>query len=391
MKYDFDTTVDRRLQGSYKWDTMAKAMGKDAPKTLALSTADMDFVPAPEIVTALQETAAQPIYGYTGPTEEYFDAVISWMKRRHQWTVEKESIALSPGIVAALYYVLHAFTQPGDGVIIQTPVYYPFAGSVKATNRKLLVNPLLHEDACYNIDFDDLERKAALPEAKVMFLCSPHNPVGRVWSCEELERIAQICTKNDVLLVSDEIHFDIVFSPYKHTVYANLPDSLTKNSIVCTSPSKTFNLSGMQISNIVIPDKTIRKQFVEASSRCGFHALNSFAYAATVAAYNQAEPWFEAMLDYVHGNEKLIRDYLLKRFPRLTVSPLQGTYLQWIDFSGLGMNYLEREKLLREQAGLFFESGRVFGENGKDFERFNIAYPRSVITNVLQRLDSVLR
>lgn len=389
IKYNFDQSVNRRDLGSYKWNAMKAVLGEDAASGLAVSTADMDFVPIPQIVAAIEKAASLPIYGYNSPTEEYFESVISWMQRRFQWTPERNSIVNSPGIVASLYYVLYALSQPGDGVIIQTPIYRPFFGCVEATQRKIIFNPLINESGNYRIDFDDLRRKAALPEAKLMFLCSPHNPVARVWNYDELEQIAKICTENDVLVVSDEIHCDIVFPPHKHTVYHTLPSKWTKNSLVCTSPSKSFNLSGLQVSNIMIPDQKMRKAFTDAALHCGFHALNSFAVPATIAAYNECEAWLEQMLQYVHANDRFVRDFSEQHKLDLTISPLQGTYLQWIDFSAWNRYYLERENLFRKQAKVFFESGHIFGEDGKPFERFNLAYPRTTIEEVLKRIAAV--
>ena len=391
QNYDFDTLPDRRNEGSIKWDAMKAATGDAAGEALAVSTADMDFVMAPEIVAALRESVARRIYGYTGPTDEYYNAVTQWMQRRHGWRVEKESIALAPGIVAAIYYTLYAMTQPGDGVIVQPPVYAPFTESVRQTGRKLLLNPLVNEDGRYSIDFDDLETKASQNHAKMLLLCSPHNPVGRAWQRRELEQIADICLRHDVFILSDEIHFDIVFPPHKHTVFATLDRELRDRCIVCTSPSKTFNIAGVQISNIIIANRALRKQFVQASLACGFHVPGCLAYDACVAAYDNAEPWLEALLAYIGANDRVTREHFAERKLPVTISPLEATYLQWLDFSALELGHRELQGLMREKAGVFFEEGCVFGDEGRGFERLNLAYPRSVIQEIARRVERAIR
>ncbi|MCL2348022.1 MAG: pyridoxal phosphate-dependent aminotransferase [Planctomycetaceae bacterium] len=389
-KYDFDRMVDRRNQGSIKWDAMKKAMGDAADDTLVVSTADMDFAMAPEIVETLQQNAGELIYGYTWPTCEYYDAVLHWMKRRHRWDVEKESIVYVPGIVASLYYFLYALTKPGDGVIIQTPVYAPFRHSVTQTGRRLLANPLVHENGGYVIDFDDLEQKAAQEYTKMLILCSPHNPVGRVWKRWELERIADICLRHGIFVISDEIHFDIVFPPHEQIVFATLSSEVAGRCAICTSPSKSFNIAGLQVSNIMITDGGVRKKFLEASHACGFHSLNCFACHACIAAYDRAEPWLDAMLEYVAANDRFVRDELQNFVPSLKISPLEATYLQWMDCTPLGLEPLQLQRLMQKKANVFFEEGTVFGDEGKGFERFNIAYPRSVVEEVVRRVKQAV-
>ena len=389
--YDFDTLPDRRNEGSIKWDMMQAALGDDAAAgAFAVSTADMDFVMAPEIIAALRESAERRIYGYTGPTNAYYDAVIHWMQRRHNWPVAQESIALAPGIVAAIYYTLYAMTQPGDGVITQPPVYAPFAKSVRHTGRELLLNPLVNEGGRYVIDFDDLEAKASQKHAKMLILCSPHNPVGRVWQRNELEQIADICLRRNVFILSDEIHFDIVFPPHKHTVFATLDRELLDRCIVCTSPSKTFNIAGMQISNIMITNRELREKFVRASHTCGFETPNCLAYDACQAAYNNAEPWLEALLAYLSANDRVTREYFAERRLPVTISPLEATYLQWLDFSALGLGHTELQRLMQKKAGVFFEEGTVFGDEGRCFERLNFACPRSVVREIACRVGRAI-
>ena len=387
--YDFDSLVDRRNEGSAKWEIMKAAMGKQADRTLAVSTADMDFAMAPEIVAALHEGTDRRVFGYTIATDEYYNAVINWMQRRHNWRVEKESIVLAPGIVSAIYYMLYALTQPGDGVIIQPPVYAPFAESIMQTGRQLLLSPLINSGGRYTIDFDDLEAKASQANAKMLILCSPHNPVGRVWSRGELERVADICLRHKLFVISDEIHFDIVFPPHQHTVFATLDRDLHDHCAVCTSPSKSFNIAGLQISNIVIPNKELREKVEQASLNCGFYSANCLAYDACIAAYDKAEPWFDAMLAYVKANDQFVREYFAEHLPQLTISPLEATYLQWLDFSFLGLDHLQLQQLIREKANVFFEEGHIFGDEGRGFERWNLAYPRGVIEEIARRVVDV--
>ncbi|MDR1491911.1 MAG: pyridoxal phosphate-dependent aminotransferase [Planctomycetaceae bacterium] len=386
-QYDFDTIVDRRTSGnSYKWEGMKSAMKENAGNVLAVSTADMDFLTATKIVERLRESARREIFGYTCPTNEYYDAIVNWMQRRHQWRIEKESIALAPGIVSALTYLIHALTEPGDGIVIQPPVYPPFARTIRVLGREQISNPLVNANGCYSIDFDDLEQKAARKNAKLMILCSPHNPVGRVWLRAELEQVADICLRHDVFIISDEIHFDIVFPPHRHTVFPTLDRDLQNRCVVCTSPSKSFNIAGLQVSNIVIPNREIRQKYVDAALYCGFNALNTLAFPACIAAYNECEDWFDKALKYIRQNDQLVRDVLGQRLPNVVISPLQATYLQWLDFSRLGFDALTLRQFLREKAGVFFDDGFLFGDEGKQFERFNLAYPRAVIEEVVRRV-----
>lgn len=389
MPYEFDRIVDRWNLGSAKWEMMKAALGKGCEDVLAVSTADMDFPVIPEVRDAMHEAVDRFVYGYTVPTPEFYRAVADWLARRHRWNIKEEWIVCSPGIVSALYYSLYAFTQEGDAVIIQQPVYAPFASSINATKRKVLNNPLVYREGAYTIDFEGLEKKAALPEAKMMFLCSPHNPVGRLWTEEELNRIARICVKYDILLVSDEIHFDLVFPPREHFVYGRVSEAPQGRFIVCTSPSKTFNLAGLQISSIIIPDPQLRKRFKDSALACGFYSPNVFAPQACIAAYEKGEAWLAELLEYLRENDLFVREYIAEHLPRLTLPPLEATYLQWIDCSALPWDHLERERRLREEGCVFFESGHIFGSEGRDFERFNIGLPRFLVEEVLQRFRKV--
>jgi aminotransferase/cystathionine beta-lyase len=251
----------------------------------------------------------------------------------------------------------------------------------------LLLNPLVNEGGRYTINFDDLEAKASQKHAKLLLLCSPHNPVGRTWLRHELEQIADICLRHDVLILSDEIHFDIIFPPHRHTVFATLDQDLRDRCIICTSPSKTFNIAGMQISNIIIANRDLRKKFVKASHNCGFEHPNCLAYDACQAAYDHAEPWLDALLMYLNANDRVTRDCFAEHKLPVTISPLEATYLQWLDFTALGLDTRDLQQLMREKAGVFFEEGHIFGDEGRGFERLNLAYPRSVIEEVARRVE----
>jgi putative C-S lyase len=386
-QFDFNTVVDRKKSGnSYKWEAVKTAMGERAENVLAVSTADMDFVTAPKLVERLQESVREEIFGYTLPTNEYYDAIINWMQRRHHWQITKESIAIAPGIVPALTYLIHALTKPNDGIIIQPPVYPPFARTIRVLGREQISNPLINSGGNYEMDFDDLEQKASQKNAKLMILCSPHNPVGRVWQKKELEQVADICLRHNVFMISDEIHFDITFPPHQHTVFPTLDRDLQERCVVCTSPSKSFNIAGLQVSNIIIPSRAVHKKYTDAALYCGFNALNTLAFPACITAYNECEDWFDEALQYIHQNDQFVRNIFQQELPGVVISPLQATYLQWLDFSFLGLDHLQLRQFLREKAGVFFDDGFVFGEEGKCFERFNLAYPRSVIEEVTRRV-----
>jgi aminotransferase/cystathionine beta-lyase len=397
--YDFDTLVDRNEHGSIKWKTAKRQNELDielklsqfSGRLFAVSTADMDFKMAPEIMESVREAASSLVYGYTTPTREYFESVISWLGRRHGLEIDSRWIATSPGVVAAIHYAISAFTNENDGVIVQMPVYRPFHGSVHTLRRRVVNNALIREGNSYRIDFDDLEQKAADSTVKMLILCNPHNPVGRVWSMDDLEKIASICKRHGVVVVSDEIHADIVFPPSKHASYCSLPERLRHDAIVCTSPSKSFNMCGLQISNIIIPEFTMRQKFIRQSFDFGFHSPNCFAAAATIAAYNKAERWLDQLLKYIYKNYEITKEFIVTKIPQIEFFQLQGTYLLWLNFESMGISGREREKLLRQKAGIFFESGYIFGEGGESFERLNLAYPRYFLIELLQRLEQLFK
>ena len=384
--YDYETAVDRRSCGSSKWNMVTREMGPGNEDVIPLSMADMELKTAPEITEALAESVRFGMYGYTEPTESYYESVVGWMERRHGWKVEKDWISLSPGVVSALYTAVRALTRPGDGVILQRPVYYPFTFAAEHNGCRILDNALVVRNGRYEMDYDDLEQKASDPGAKVLVLCSPHNPVGRVWTRDELRRAGEICLRHGVTVLSDEIHFDFVYQPYRHTVFASISPELAQNCMVLTAPSKTFNLAGLQTSNIIIPNPDLRKKYAAASADCAIHSLNYFGYTACEAAYRKGEPWLEGLLAHLEGNRSFLLDFMREKLPQIPVTEPEGTYLVWLDFRSLGMTPKRLEQFLREKARIFSDEGSLFGTEGDGFERFNIACPRAMLEKALENL-----
>lgn len=390
--YDFTTRIDRSQDGSTKWDGMRRA-DPDVPAGIVpFSTADMEFVEAPEIKRAIHRIADEAVLGYTGPTDAYFEAVLGWQRRRHHWEPERSWVVTCPGVVPALYRAVEVLTNPGDGVIIQPPVYFPFRSSIESTGRTVVENPLrLVEEpgapARYEMDFEDLERKAADPHVTMLIACSPHNPVGRVWTREELRRMADICLANDVFIVCDEIHNDLVLPGHEHTTLARvLEPAELAHAMVATAPSKTFNLAGVQCSNLFIFDEERRDAFRRAGFRQGTFSLNAFAYPLCAVAYNECESWLDELIGVLDANRRLFCDYVAERIAQLTTFPLEGTYLQWFDCRALGMDADALKAFMRGKARLFMDEGAMFGAQGAGFERINLACPASVLTEALDRL-----
>lgn len=388
--YDFETLVPRSKMGSAKWEEMKKINPSVTEDIVPFSVADMEFKNPPEIMEGLKEYLDEVILGYTLPTDSYYAAVTGWMKRRHNWSIERKSIVLSPGIVAALFTAVRAFLKPGDGVIILTPVYYPFYKSVTTNGCRVVESPLKFNGTQYEVDFEDLEQKVKDPENKMLLLCNPHNPVGRVWTKEELTRIGHICIDNNVLIVADEIHFDLIMPGYKHTVFANISEEFEQNSITCTAPSKTFNLAGMQTSNIIIANEEIRKRFIIANQNIGSGALNTLGYKACELAYNKCEKWLDELIEVIEGNRKYFVSFMEENIPEIKPVRMEGTYLQWFDCRGLGMTYKELEHFMTQEVMLFLNEGYVFGHGGEGFERINLACPRHVLEKALINLKKCL-
>lgn len=393
MKYDFETLVARKNVGSSKWNLMQKTNVNIGEDIIPFSVADMEFKNPPEIIKGLKEYIDSSIFGYTEATEEYYKAVCNWMERRHKWNIKKEWITEFPGVVPALYMIIRALTKEDDNVLLMTPVYYPFYKAITANKRKVINTELLLCNDHYEIDFEDFEEKAKLESTKILILCNPHNPVGRVWSEEELKKIGRICIDNNVLIVSDEIHFDLIMPGYKHTVFANISEEFAENSIICTAPSKTFNLAGLQASNIIVPNKKIRdKIIIERRGSIGNLGLNIFGYKACEIAYNECEEWLNELLKVLNKNKELVEDFIKTNLPEIKVINLEGTYLQWLDFRELEKDHKALEKFMVTEAMLFLDEGYIFGDEGRGFERINLACPTKILQEALNRLlESIKR
>lgn len=385
---DFDIVIDRRNTKCLKYDfAKRKGMPEDI---LPLWIADMDFKTSSFIQDALEKQAKHGIFGYSEVQEEYFETVKSWMKEHYDWEVNRRWLVKTPGIVFALAMAVKSLTEAGDGVLIQLPVYYPFREVIEDNGRKVVSNTLfLGEDNRYHIDFEDFEKKIIDEKIKLFFLCNPHNPVGRVWSREELVRIGDICHKHHVFVVSDEIHADFTFQG-KHHVFASLKKEFEEITITCTSPSKTFNLAGLQISNIFIANPKIKNVFRKQIYASGYSQLNIMGLVACEAAYKYGGTWYKAMFEYVRENIKYTKEFLKESIPSVKMINHEGTYLIWLDFRELGLSADEIEKLIINKAKLWLDSGRIFGESGIGFQRINVACPRIVLEEALKRIKEVV-
>lgn len=384
-RINFNIVVNRRNTNCLKYDF---AVRRGRPENLLpLWVADMDFKVAPEIIKAIEERTAHGIFGYSEVKESYFEAISAWMEKKHGWKVESDWLVKTPGVVYALAMAVQAFTKPGDAVIIQQPVYYPFSEVIRDNDRRIVDSSLeLREDGKYHINFEDFEQKVKQNHVKLFLLCSPHNPVGRVWTREELKRIGEICKKYDVIVVSDEIHEDFVLEG-KHQVFADISEDARERTITCTSPSKTFNLAGLQVSNIWIANENLRKKFEKQIAASGYSQLNTLGLTACEAAYRHGEEWHRELLGYLRSNLNFLREFLQTRIPEVKLIEPEGTYLIWLDFRGLGLTEEQREELLTQKAGIWLDSGAIFGEAGEGFERINIACPRSILKDALERIE----
>uniref|UniRef100_UPI003FEF7463 MalY/PatB family protein n=1 Tax=Candidatus Limisoma sp. TaxID=3076476 RepID=UPI003FEF7463 len=384
MKYDFDKTIDRRATNSYKWDSAPEGV-------LPMWVADMDFRTASAIIDALQKRVAHGIFGYTRVPDAYYDAVTSWFSRRHGWDIDREWIIYTSGVVPAVSAVIKALTVPGDKVIVQTPVYNCFFSSIRNNGCEIVSNPLRRTADTYEMDFDALERCAADPRAKVMLLCNPHNPAGRVWTPDELTRLGNICLRNGVTVVADEIHCELVYQGFKYTPFASLSDAFLHRSVTCVSPSKAFNIAGLQIANIVAFDNDLRSRIDKAININEVCDVNPFGVAATIAAYNEGEEWLNQLVDYLHGNYEAMAEFCRRELPEFPITRLEGTYLVWMDCSSLGMPSDALEHALLDDARLWLNAGTMYGAEGEGYMRWNIACPRSVMLDGLNRFLNFVR
>jgi len=390
MEYDFNRTIDRKKTGSVKWELVEELFGEK--NLLPMWVADMDFdAPAP-VVEALINRAKHGIYGYTACMPSFYKSIIDWNKKRYNIDIDREWILFSPGVVPALNMIIQAFTRSGDKVIIQLPVYYPFIKAVENNECSILSNSLILEDGRYRINFADLEQKAKDNKAKLLILCSPHNPVGRVWTEEELVRIGEICNKNEVLVISDEIHSDLILKGFKHTPFASISTDSLMNSITCNSPSKSFNLAGLQTSYIVIADPVKRQKFSKVLARNGITGPNVFGALALEAAYSYGEEWLKQLIEYIQKNLEFLKDFIHDRIPMVRVIEPEATYLVWLDFRKLGLDKKGLKNFIRKEAGLALDDGYMLGSaEGDGFERINIACNRSTLERGLSRLEKAIK
>ena len=397
MKYDFDHEINRKGTQSAKWGVIQNPdnpsrwhatddyFGED--RVLPLWVADMDF-PAPQpVVDALVRRARHGIFGYTIRTEAYDRAVVDWMQRRHGWAIEPEWIVSTPGVVPAVNLLVHTFSQPGEKVLVQRPVYYPFFNAIENNGAEIISSSLILDDGRYQMDFDDFEKKAADPATTLFILCSPHNPVGRVWTRAELARIGEICLNHQVLVVADEIHADLIYQGVTFTPFAIISDAMAQNTVVCTAPSKTFNLAGLHTSNIIISNDRLKRRFQQTLDSCGLGKwANPFGVLACETAYREGEPWLDQVMAYIQSNLDYLETFIPNNIPGIRVIRPEGTYLVWLDCRELGLDKWALKRLMLDKARIFPDEGFIFGPEGDGFERINIACPRSILQDALERI-----
>lgn len=383
-EYDFETLVDRTDTGSVKWELM-RERGGDVPAGIApLSTADLDFLPAPEITRGLREHLESAVLGYTGPTPALFSAIQMWQAVRHRWAIDTSWISLMPGVVTGLFAGVRAASEEGDGVALLTPAYPPMVDAIEKTGRRVVRVPLDGEGGRYRIDFAALAEVLSSEDVSVLILCSPHNPTGRVWTYTELEEIAHLARAHDVTVIADEIHADIVHEGFEHIPFAAISEDATSRTITLSSASKSFNLAGVQTSWAIIENAELRAAYERELEAWGFHFVNCLGYRAIEIAYTEASDWLEGLLELVVRNDRVSREFFAEHFPEVLIAPLEGTFLQWIDFRKLGIDECELTRLHDQEAHVFFEHGRTFGAPG--FERLNLGTPTRVLEEALVRL-----
>ena len=384
MAINFDEIIDRHGTSCLKYDF---ATERGYPEgVLPFWVADMDFRAPQPVIDELTRRVAHGIFGYTDPKAAYRETIVRWMRERHGWNPTPNALVVTPGVVFALAAAVRAFTKEGESVLLQQPVYYPFSEIITGNRRRLVNSPLVLKDGHYGIDFADFEKKIDEAHVRLFLLCSPHNPIGRVWTRDELMRMADICEKHDVLIVADEIHHEFVRPSYKHTCLASLSPATAKRTITCTSPSKTFNLAGLQLSNIFIEDKPIRRIFRTEVLNTGYSQPNSLGLFAAQAAYEKGGAWLKELLSYLESNYQKTKAFLAKRMPKARLIEPEGTYLLWIDFRAYGMTDTALNECIIHKANLWLDSGHIFGKAGEGFQRINTACPWSVLEDGLKRL-----
>jgi len=387
--YNFDEIVDRKNTCSAKWDGTDKLFQKE--DLLSMWVADMDFLSPRPIIEAIIRRAKHGIFVYTFLTSQFYEAVINWFRWRDNWTLDKSWIYYAPGVLPGISFSVQAFSNPGDKIIVQNPIYTPFYHIIKNTDRKILLNPLKLSNGRYEMDFKDLKAKARHPRAKLMILCNPHNPTGRVWTKEELTALGEICLENQILVIADEIHCDLIYPGYKYTPFASISSEFAQNSITCNSPSKTFNLPSLKIANVIIKNPELRTKFSKIRQIHHITAPNCFASAVVEAAYNECEDWVDELMLYITENLEFLKNFIKENIPEVKVIEPEGTYLVWLDFRELGFGRKELNKILFDKAKVALWEGYLFGKGGKGFERINIACPRSILKEGLNRIATAIK
>jgi len=388
MQYNFDKIINREATFSIKYDGRESYF--ETRDVLPMWVADMDFETPPFIRKAVISRAEQPIYGYSFRPDSYFNSIIDWVQKRHRWTIRKDWISFTPGIVPAIHILIQAFTKPGDKVLVQPPVYHPFFYAIENNHRTLVENELVYINQRYTINYEDLEAKLS-SGVKLFLLCSPHNPVGRVWKQDELETMANLCLQYDVLMVSDEIHGDLTLPGHRHIPMASISDRMAERTITCIAPSKTFNLAGLATSSVIIQNESLRNQWNNHLEQLRITMGNVFGTVASIAAYNHGADWLDQLILYISENITFVGEYLHKNLPEITLIQPEATYLLWLDFNRTGVPPHELKKLLIEKAGLGFNDGRTFRTGGEGFQRMNVACPRSTVKEALERLENVFK
>ena len=387
MNYNFETLVDRSNNFSAKWSEMDKKYGSN--DLLPMWVADMDFKAAPCIIDAMREKLEQGIYGYTTRPVSYNESIVNWAARRYGWEIKSDWLIFSPGVIPSISLIIQEMTDKNDKIMIQEPVYSPFNSVVKENSRELVISPLIKlEDGKYIMDYEDIESK--IKDVKMFILCNPHNPVGRVWTKEELQKLGDICLKNNVKVISDEIHSDIIFKGHKHVPFASISEEFAQNSITCMAPTKTFNIAGLQMSQVILPNEDDYKILDVAFARLDIRRNNAFSLVATQAAYNHGEEWLNEFLEYIEGNMDFAIKYIEENMPSLKVKKPEGTYLLWVDFSETGLSDEEVAKVLVEKGKVALNSGVAFGFGGKGYQRINLACPRSMVEDGLARIKKAI-
>ena len=384
----FDEIIDRKNSKCYKWDYNKEIFGKE--DLLPMWVADMDFQAPNEVLEILQKRVDHGVFGYTGLTDSFYDSIINWIKERFKWETKKDWIMATPGIVPAINFAIQTYTEKNDKILVQTPVYYPFFTSIGNNKRTLVISELKLIDDHYEMDFADLEKKLA-DDVKMMILCSPHNPVGRVWKFDELQKVSELCLKNNVLLISDEIHSDLIFNSYKHIPIPTISKDIANNSLTMFAPSKTFNVAGLSLSYIIIPNKKIRVKFQKTLRNLGLHGGNVFGIEALEASYRYGHKWLEELLIYIENNYTFVQQYLQNNIPQIKVVKMEGTYLLWLDCRKMGLSQKELVKFFINKAGLALNDGSKFGEGGEGFMRMNLGCSKKLIEQALFQLELTIK